>query len=344
MLILNRPGYSLVIDEKGGEVKYPCVAEIVIELLPEEFFGVAPLSGKLGFVPVGCTLSVNDTTTTNYAGVGRLAVSGSYPVMDFSSKFLGTSFVIKGNHATFTVDVASQQEFLNAVWQSEAMFPTFFSGWLPAPIEIREIFGNLAGVAFSVKGSLVSSRQTLCTTEDLGYKKFFDEIIPDKLPIIPLVSAFRYLQQADRLETEGRHLTTFLAERILNLSKSLEAVFAGDIDSMRVEMRLQKLAEQYIDAFASIRHLRNQVDVGHVSFTELPPGTVEEIYKFTRTITECLRKYYCYLLKDAEAQQRISSSRNSLATLKAKDTVAYLRKHKNLGVPENYDFTRMPLS
>jgi len=340
MLILNRPGYNIVIDADGGEVKYPCIAEIVMDLLPEELFGAAPLSGKLGFSPVGSTLSVNNPT--RYAGVGRLAVSGRYPLMDFSSTFLGAPFSLHGNQATFIVTVASQEEFLNCVWHLDTKFPAFFSGWLPAPVEVREISGKLSGVSFSVFGAITSSRQSLGTAEDLGYKKFFDEMVPNELPIIPLVSAFRYLQQADRLETEGSHLTTFLAERLLNLSKSLEALFAGDIDAMRAEMRLQNLAERYIDAFASIRHLRNQVDVGHVSFNELPSGTVEEVYKFAGTMTECLRKYYCSLLRNYEAQQRISSYRNASSASKPKDTIAYLRKHKDLKIPQDYDFSRVP--
>ena len=339
MLILNRPGFKIILSAPDDKITYPAQASINFELSPPDMFGLTPLSGKLAFSPVGATLTVD---VNRFRGAGRIISSGQYPRMHFQSTYLGHPFFMDGNNATFKTSISRLEELYTFIEHVESIFPALFSGILPAPIDVISIRGTLQEFPFEAYGNMPSSNSSYCTDKELDLKPYFDQYAPQThQPATPLIAAFRYLQQADKLEYSGHHTTTFLPERILNLAKSLESLFPGDngITRMRELMSTWKIKSEYVELFATLRHLRNQVDVGHVGFTDLPPGVVAEIHSFTETATKHLRTLLTSLLRNISAQDEITKLRKSETSPKIPDAIKYLKRHENLRDSKTNDLT-----
>lgn len=306
-------------------------------MTPTDFFGGVPLTGKLSIVPVGAQCGF---TETSYRGPGRISAVGAYTIAQFSAFFLGRHFTLVGNVAEFRFQANALSDLDLFASQLDALFPELFSGAFHAPIDIEDISGTLLGFKFTVRSSLTYSNSVTVTPQTLPLKEYFDNVVPqDFVPDISVISAFRYLQQADRLEAEGRYMTTFLAERILNLAKSLEALFPGEIDIMRTELWSLGAASTYSDIFASVRYLRNQVDVGHVSFSDLPKGSVQEVFQFVGLATSCLRALLNSLLRNQPAQERLLTLRKGSTSTKVPNAVAYLRHYAGMIAPKDNDLT-----
>jgi hypothetical protein len=333
MLLLHKQRVKVRVEALEGDLAFPAAAVVNIVLGPADLFGLAPLNGKLGVVPVGSSLEHH---RTDLYGVDRLTVSGSFQRAKFDSSFLGYPFVLSENTATFRFSVQNLGELDKFVMYANALFAGLFSVAYPIAVDIEAIEGTLADKRFTVCGELSVSNPILCVRSIDEIKPFFDETTPQSfLPSIPLIAAVRYLQQSERLRSESPRLTTFMAERLLNLAKSLEALFSGEVDDMRHELTSLNVAPEYVSVFSSIRYLRNQVDVGHVSFSDLPSGVVQEVFEFVELGAACARALLGRLLNDGEAQQRLYNLRAGAKKPKIPDAIAYLRHYSGLHSPRN---------
>ena len=192
-----------------------------------------------------------------------------------------------------------------------------------------------------LRSSLSTSNAPFCTQHTLPLKEYFDSTAPQDFstPLF-LISALRYLQQADRLQAEGRHLTTFLAERILNVAKALEAIFPGSVDDMRNEAERLKIDSTYRDIFASVRYLRNEVDVGHVSFSDLPRGAVQNVLDFSDLATRCVKALVNSLMRDREAQNHLTSLRKNSSPNKPPNALKYIEIYRGVQAPKDSDLSK----
>ena len=337
MLILNRPPLKVHGKASPEQIKFPAEAVVNVKLSPNELFGMAPLSGRLSIAPVGATLNLE---RTDYRGANRIKVKGHYPVTDFSAQFIGRNFRLKGDIATFTFSVSSFHELDLFVAYADSLFPALFSGALQVAVEVEEIGGTLQGFPFKTIIETTSSNPILITAEQLPFKAYFDTIAPqDYLPSLPIISSLRYLQQASRLESEGRYKGTFLGERILNLAKALESLFPGSIDEMRAELRGLNIAADYVEVFASVRYIRNQIDVGHAAFTDISGEAIQEVFDFASLATSCTRALINSLLQNRAEQQRLCNLRKP--SKKTADATSFLLRYKNISEPKDNDLTRV---
>lgn len=338
MLILSRPTTQVCVHANQSDVTFPAQAIVNVTMSPLEFFGMEPLSGKLNIAPVGATLEVKPT---DYRGPGRLSIKGAYPKAQFEALFLGQPFSLIGNVATFKITAKELADLDLLVANLDALFPALFSGAFHAPIDIEDISGTLQGLRFTVRSGLFTSNAPFCTQHTLPLKEYFDSTAPqDFSPPLFLISALRYLQQADRLQAEGRHLTTFLAERILNVAKALEAIFPGSVDDMRTEAERLKIDSTYRDVFASVRYLRNEVDVGHVSFSNLPHGAVQNVLDFSDLATRCVKALVNSLMRDREAQNHLTSLRKNSSPNKPPNALKFIERYRGVQAPNDNDLSK----
>jgi hypothetical protein len=256
--------------------------------------------------------------------------------MNFGSTFIGVPFVVEGNIARFNFRVEDLPGLDLFSWHIDAKFTQHFSGALPTAIEIEEIGGTIGGYPFGIHSSLSMSNSLYLSTGDLSpeLRTHFDGVAASGVGMkLEMVAALRYLQQSERLQMEGRHVTTFLAERILNLTKALEALFPDGNKQMRIELKTQGVATEYIEVLASLPNLRSKVDVAHVSFTPLAAGQVQEVLQYVSLASAVLRALLNALMHSREAQERISRFRGTRGAAKANLTVEFLKNHVGLAFP-----------
>ena len=112
-----------------------------------------------------------------------------------------------------------------------------------------------------------------------------------------LAAAAYYFYLARRLVESGNSPFEFMAEVVLNLCKTLEALFGGGGNCDKVRNELQKLGysnEEIEEKFIPIMILRNNFDVGHPSLRLLKQRQLNALHRYLeiseRTFRDLLRK------------------------------------------------------
>ena len=333
MLVLAHPKTKIYFAKEPGNITYPANVLIQVVLSPEEFFGAGPLSGKIRLAPVGATLKA---TLQSYRGAGRLGVDGSFPKLQFESGFLGRGYSLDGNIANFRFDVRNLQELQNFLDGVDLCFSAIFSGWEHAPLEIEDVRGSINGVQFGVSSGFSASPAFLCVDPN-RLKSYLDICSPKEIDTksIILVSCLRYLQQADRLDSEGRYAVSFLAERLLNIAKALEVIFLGGVDDMRKLLASIGVDSMYAEIFASVRYLRNEVDVGHVSFSRIDASEVEDVMNLADNAIRCVRFLIQMLMQDPNMLATVLGSRNSENKTRGNTPLRHIKRYRNMVLPKD---------
>lgn len=102
-----------------------------------------------------------------------------------------------------------------------------------------------------------------------------------------LLAALHYFHVACRLARAGETIGEFMAEVILNLAKTLEALFppksgGQSRDSVRRGLKSLGYSEDDIEAsFVPAMALRNEIDVGHVQLGLFRPDQLAAIHAYT---------------------------------------------------------------
>lgn len=330
MSALNRNYTGIHLQANEGEVDFSNQAELRMTLAPGELFGVDPLSGDLPLAPVG---SVLHSVPSEYEGL-NVRAEGKFKKQLFQSTFLNVPFKMDGNVATFWFVPGSLDGLCQFSVYVEALFPALFSGLCHAPVSVVSIEGEIHGVRFFAKNIIGVSRSIFCSPDPIPFKEHFDKISTETWPAIWLVSAFQYLQQSDRLRYARTQTAAYLSERILALAKSLEAVFPTKVEKMRDGLRELRVKSDYIDVLSSIRYLRNQVDVGHVSFVRMDSDSLQDVIHCADLASDVIRALLSMLLTNVDEQRRLTAGRENLNQTKIPDAVTYVKRYRNIQFPK----------
>jgi hypothetical protein len=110
-----------------------------------------------------------------------------------------------------------------------------------------------------------------------------------------VVAALQYFRLSCRLQNAVSVPFEFTGERILNMAKTLEALFPGPegetMDSVRAGLRSLGYPDDEIEAhFVPAIALRNKVDVGHALLSLLTQEDLQTLHEYTDRSTEQFRE------------------------------------------------------
>lgn len=88
-----------------------------------------------------------------------------------------------------------------------------------------------------------------------------------------------------------------------------------------------------LNVFSSVRYLRNEVDIAHVSFNETSRESVQDVIDFADLATGHLRFFVSDLFDDPELRERPEHLRKPPSADKIPGAIAYLRKYRGVGAP-----------
>lgn len=133
-------------------------------------------------------------------------------------------------------------------------------------------------------------------------------------------------------------------ERLLNLCKSLEALLPvndiASVDEMKEFLRSWEVHERYVDVFTSLRYLRSQLDVAHISYTMISTEAHDSIDRFIVLAEECMQALIITGVKRFIADNSIYPRKR--ATVEDPPAVRHLSKYKSLQSPHDGDLTTVP--
>lgn len=269
---------------------FPAQVEVTAELGPAELFGEETLSGKLHLSPVG---RLGVTIDPTHGGVRKLS-GGRLPKPRVDTVFFEVPLRIDGKNATITTQVLSETAFKRLVDLVANFLPSFISAALGAPVELTDLFGTVDKLYFEAVATGTYSHEVSNVPAERAIAAEME-----LLAAVPaeqaqrIFVALRYLNQERWLEYQAPHPTYFAGERLLNLSKALEALFGcsgdGAGEKLRECLRELGVSERLAEVAVATLYTRNQVDVGHVRLHALSSDELSTLHKLLANAALLLR-------------------------------------------------------
>ena len=130
------------------------------------------------------------------------------------------------------------------------------------------------------------------TTQEVQERKFVDSW--QRIALLSdsnnrrLIGALHYFHIASRLRSAGHSPWEFMAESILNLTKTLETLFppTGDgkkRDAVRRSLAVLEYSDEEIERdFIPVMALRDEIDVGHVDLSLYTRRQLNALHRYTQ--------------------------------------------------------------
>jgi hypothetical protein len=290
MVLFQLPQRTVQINADLAELKAPFDVVLKVTFGPDEFFGCADMTGRLRELVGGAQYQMEFSL---FQGIRKRKPVGSIRVPKFAyvGNLSGPPITFDGSVATINISVHELDSLGWFVQQLIEILPAMFAPASNTPISIVAMSGTVNDKSFDVRLSAIASA-TVPGSSIL--KDYFDLAMPHALSLPrQIIAAKRYLAQNYLLEASSEFSNQVTGERLLNLCKSLEALIPveaiGSNDTMKEFLRSWDVHERYVDVFTSLRYLRSQLDVAHISYTLISSEAHNSIDKFIVLAEECVQ-------------------------------------------------------
>lgn len=266
-----------VLMKKGqNEIVFP--NDVKIEILFEK-------SSQFGNIAVkGRTVKQGSKASAIYdANTGRTWVSSDTPILpiDTTVEWKNLKLRLNGNKLMAIAKCNSQKDLTRLIETLYYMLPALLSIEFPEAPVVNRTGGVIGDVKFNWELAERTSRFDV-TNEDLQEKRVLNSFLRiNQLESQRLGAAIYYFYTAKRLAETGNSPFEFLAEIVLNLCKTLQALFGESREEVRHELLKCGYSKEEIETqFVPIMILRTQFDVGHVSLAILTRKQLDAFYRF----------------------------------------------------------------
>lgn len=340
MILFQLPQRTVKINADPENFNGPYDLIINIRLGPGEFFGCAELTGKLREAVGGVEYILEWSPFQGFKKRTPTQPTRA-PKFSYTGSFSGPPIIFNGSVATMEITVPDIESFTWFIQKIVEILPAVFAPASNSPISIIEIWGTANGADFDVRynGGTSLTIPGVSILED-----YLNLVLPHALRLPrQILAAKRYLSQSYLLDYSSEFGNQFTGERLLNLCKSLEALIPVDvnsIDKMRTFLGNWRVNESYIDVFVSLRYLRSQLDVAHISYTLISKEAHITIDKFIVLAEECLQALIITAVRKFIEDDTIYPKRR--ATVEDPPAVLALAKYKNLQSPHSGDLSTVP--
>lgn len=347
MVLFQLPHRSIVFQCDLDVEKSPFNVTLTIEIEPKEFFGDADLTGRLREFPEGANI---DASGNLFEGQARptLVHPTRMNRFQFSQQISWGKLDIVGSIANITFVANDVSGITSTIQRVIELLPAAFSPISTSFISIKSFAGSVNNIPFTVQflgnvpgGELIE----VLEGRQVEVNTYFKRLMPVFLNLPrKIVSAHRYLSQNFLLESVSEYSYQFTGERILNLCKSLEALLEGEaIDSveiMRSTLHSWNLHPRYIEVFASLKYLRNELDVAHIASSPISAEAHERVADFIGTAEKCMQALVLNAVNRFSNDPTLYSAKRT--TIKDPPSIKFLENHVGLPFPRNGDLSTIP--
>jgi hypothetical protein len=234
---------------------------------------------------------------------GRWHVKGGTqpPPVQASSEILTDGRIkLDGNIATFTFRANTIDELSDVANMMLFGLPIFLNARLQFPCVVESIVGQAAEGRFGYEVGIFDFTIPLVSKEDQERRasaalRFFSMLCEDHRRIY---AGLAYFYRACRLVEAGHAKWEFMAEAVLNLAKTLEALFPpqGDAktrDAVRDGLKALGFGTEEIELwFTTALALRSELDVAHVGLALLSGEHIEALTLYTDSALDHFRSLF----------------------------------------------------
>ena len=228
----------------------------------------------------------------------------------------------KGRHLSIQQDFESLEDLADFILAVQYGLPALLNVSVADPPTVERVSGTISGVPFrwELDGWHMLLRPTTQAEQEQHIGESWLRLSLLNAPAgTRLLAALHYYHVASRLARAGGSPWEFMAEVILNLSKSLEALFPpsatiGSIDAARTGLQSVDFSAKDADRyFIPAIALRNTIDSGHVDFSLFTTDQLTMFHRYSDIALLAFRSLFARLLK------RVEDGRHSLAPVSSED-------------------------
>ena len=292
-------------DEAGSSIRgWPVAAEIRFHLQPLQPFGMMAGGGRTAVRAVAATSFFN-------ANTGIHTIESKQPLQPLEVVIEEPSrvFSLNGNVLTLTETFDSWETLRGTIESVYFGFPMLLNVTFADPPIIERVDGSIGGQRF--RWELAEWRlESHTTTQDRQETRIAQAW--QRMPLFAdanrrrLLAALHYFHVACRLDRSGETPGEFLPEVLLNLAKTLEAIFPphgdGSLDAARSGLQQLGFADEEIERdFIPAIALRNQVGVGHVAIALFTADQLKVLHAYTELAETAFRKLLDSIIQKIES-------------------------------------------
>ena len=300
MLIYNLRERRLQFKD-GIRPRFPANAIVHVAPAPS-----VPFGGAAGFT----RNSVRDQTLIARANLstGRFLFESKEPLfesLDASIAISGTTFQIKKNIARVQSRCRSEQDLGYLIATLFYAFPAVLNVYLPDAPHPTHAWGLVGSDKFQWLFEPTQVRASMIVTSKEGQENLVTESWRQVATVAAsrrLMGGLHYFHVACRLLVAGYNRFEFMAEALLNLSKSLQSLFGQSRDDIRAELvKLDSYTNDEIEGkFVPALVLRDEFNVAHVSLALLTQDQLKILHKYTNMAEHAFRDLLRSLLEKVE--------------------------------------------
>ena len=284
---------------------WPVDAEIRFHLQPLQPFGMMAGGGRTAVQNVAARALLNPNT-----GVHTIESTQPLQPLEVVIRGSGRVFSLNGNVLTLTETFDSWESLRETIESVYFGLPMLLNVTLADPPIVERVYGSIGGHEFRWELSHWEM-ELRTTTQDLQQARIAQAW--RRMPLFAdanrrrLLAALHYFHVACRLDRSGEAPGEFLPEVLLNLAKTLEAVFPpgggeGTMDAARSGLRQLGFAGEEIERdFIPAIALRNHVGVGHVVMALFTTDQLQVLHAYTERAETIFRQLLESIIQKIES-------------------------------------------
>lgn len=266
-----------------SELEFPNDVELNLYFHPDTALGNAGAPGRTWkqSTPGGV---IFDANTGHFSIDPKNSLNPLEVIVEHSNM----TFKLNGNHLTITTFCESNSELTKLLESLYYAFPFILSLELRDPITVDRVDGKVGSEKFrwelnSLNLPILISNQE--NQEKRVIKAWELMAFLSSIGNRRIIAALKYFYTACRLHRVGHTPWEFMGEVILNLCKTLEALYPSTRDCVREGLQdLGYSSSEVEEYFIPIMLLRSKIDAGHVFLSLFTRSELNSLHSFTEIV------------------------------------------------------------
>jgi hypothetical protein len=282
--------------EAGGPMKFPNKMVIEIKFSPPEAFGTSDRHSRLAIFGRAANMLLNGNT-------GRIRILSKPPLESIHATidWPEQRFELKGDILRYESPCEDEKELEGHLITFVYVFPAMLNVYFADPPSILHTQGKVGETVFRWEQVDTQFTMNPVSPEDIERhvsEAFLNLEIMTGIENRRLAAALYYFYTVSRLIVSGNSDWEFMAEAILNLSKTLQILFGNQKDDIHKGLSKLGYTEDEIEGdFITIMVLRNDFDVGHPMINIFSREQLDILYLYLGNVENVFRDLFQRLLK-----------------------------------------------
>ena len=317
--------------ESEGSLEFPNSVIIEMKLGPPQAFGTSDEPSRLAILGSTARMFWN-------ANTGRTQIQSKPPLKPLNVEIRTPEqrLTLSGDLLTYEATCQDLSELHGILQAFLYVFPSLLNVRFADPPYVQYVQGHVGGGRFRWEHREARG-QFAPKTQDEIERHVADSF--ERLDLMAgvtnrrLAAGLHYFHMASRLSVAGISQWEFMAESILNLSKTLEILFGTSRDAVREQLLSLGYSHEEIEGdFIPVMILRNHFDIGHPRLATFKQDQLQILYQYLTQIEDRFRdlfnRLFCRIAEGTYVLNQIGDLRLDFQEQKAFDRLVETMKRR----------------